>query len=89
VIAHEMAGHAPRVEHPEYSGGAGGIRLGIAPRLGAPGFGGLSCIQPRYAVEQQSVVLRREARTSAERVDLGLRCRGQENEGRERGQQAA
>ena len=78
-----------RAEHPEYGGGTGGVRLRVAPRLGASGCGGLSRIQPRYAVEQQSVVVRREPRTSAEWVDLGLHRRGQDDEGRERGQQAA
>ena len=51
VIAHQMADHATRVEHPEYGGGAGGVRLGVAPRLGESGFRGLGRIQPRYAVE--------------------------------------
>ena len=39
VIAHQMAGHAMRAEHPEYGGGAGGVRLRVAPRLGSSGFG--------------------------------------------------
>jgi len=52
---------------------------------------GLGRIQPRYALEQHLVVLRREAPTpaSAEWVDLGLRGREQEKAGRERGRQAA
>jgi len=51
-------------------------------------LGRLGRIQSCYALEQQLVVLRCKARPSAERVDLGLRGRGQENAGRERSRQA-
>lgn len=79
VVPHQMAGHAARVEHSEHRGGAGAVRLRIAPHLRAADLAGLGRIQPRHALEQHLVVLRREAPTpaSAERVNLSLRRRGQ------------
>ena len=89
VMLHQVAGHPTRAEHPEYSRGAGAVRLRIAPRLGASDLGRLGRIKSCHALEQQSVVLRCKARPSAERVDLDLRRRcGQENAGRERNRQA-
>jgi hypothetical protein len=90
-MAHQVANHATGAEHPEYLRSAGGFGLRIALHLRAPDLARLGRIQPRYALEQQLVVLRREARAkiSAEWNDLGLRRCGQENASRKRGRQAA
>jgi len=58
VMAHQMAGHATRMEHPEYGRAARGSRLRIAPHLREPNPAGLGGIEPRHALEQKLVVLR-------------------------------
>jgi len=60
VMLHQVASHPVRAKHPEHSVDAGVVRLRIAPRIRVSGPSGLGSIQPRYAVEQQSVVLGRE-----------------------------
>ena len=79
--------HATRVEHLENGGGAVAFVLRIAPRLGAPDLARNRPIEPRRALEQQSIIVGREARTqvSLEWDDLGLRHLGQEKQDRERG----
>jgi hypothetical protein len=56
-----------------------------APRLGAPDLARLGRVQPRHALEQLLVVLRRQTWTelSAERNDPGLSRRGEEKGTRE------
>src|SRR6516162_8113264 len=60
VMLYEVASHPARAKYSEHSVGARAVRLRIAPRIRVSGPSGLGCIQPRYAVEQQSVVLGRE-----------------------------
>src|SRR5436309_2830674 len=79
------------MQHLQYCRGAMALRLRITPYFGASDLVRLRLIQPRYALEQQSIVVRRKARTevSAEWHDLSLRRRRETYERRECGRQAA
>ena len=67
----------PSEEHTEHRGGTGALRPRIAPPIGASNLARLRRVQPSDALEQQLIVLRREAAAPAspERVDLSLRRR--------------
>jgi hypothetical protein len=74
VMPYKVAGHAARMEHPEYGGATRAVCLRIAPRLGASGLARLGRIQPRHALEQQLVVPWREARPPELRNGLTWAC---------------
>ena len=92
VMAHEVASHATRVEHPRAMVEVPelfGLR-GLLHESDWPTLLGSTAFQPRHALEHYLVIRRRKTLTKVSREwdDPGPRRRGQKNAYRERRRQA-
>ena len=89
VIAHQMAGHAMRAEHRSMVEVPEVFVCGLLHASDRPALAGSGAFPAALCCRTARLSSGDRPGPPRERVELGLRRRGQEDEGRERGRRAA